>query len=313
MHLPSPSTRPLIYPLTVLLLALPAACTGTGGAQESSASASAGSTGGASTGAATEGATSTSGGTTGGTASGSGDGGNTFIADMPPPMFECDVWEQDCPDGQKCMPWADDGGSSWNALKCEEVDPNPKQPGDTCTVEGNGVSGVDDCDIGAMCWNVDPQTNMGSCVAMCTGSQADPKCEAGTSCLIANGGVLILCLPACDPLLQDCKAGDTCLPNTAGDGFACILDASGDMAPAGTPCEFANACNVGLICAGADAVPGCQGAQGCCAPYCDLTDGEATTMCNNAFETPGAECVAFFPEGAAPPGHEDVGVCVLPQ
>ena len=37
------------------------------------------------------------------------DGGGTDI--------ECDLWGQDCPDGEKCMPWANDGGSSWNATK----------------------------------------------------------------------------------------------------------------------------------------------------------------------------------------------------
>src|SRR5262245_15971404 len=31
---------------------------------------------------------------------------------------ECDVWAQDCPPGEKCMPWANDGGSSWNSLRC---------------------------------------------------------------------------------------------------------------------------------------------------------------------------------------------------
>ncbi len=266
-------------------------------------------------GGGTSGGTSTSGGGTsaGGTSGGSSGGGFVVPPDGGAGTKECDVWTQDCNDGEKCMPWANDGGSSWNATKCSPLDPNPKQPGDTCTVEGGGVSGMDDCAKASMCWNADPDTNMGTCVAFCTGSEMDPMCDPGFDCLIANDGVLILCLPQCDPLLQDCNMGEVCIPNTSNDGFACVLDASGDMAPAGTPCEFANVCNAGLICANADAVPGCMGAVGCCAPFCDLTNGQANADCNNAFDTPGAECVPYFNMGEAPPGSEDVGVCILPQ
>ena len=265
----------------------------------------------------TGGGTSTSAGTSSGaTAGGTGGSGSTGGFVVPPDggdTKECDVWSQDCGDAEKCMPWANDGGSSWNATKCSPLDPNPKQPGDPCTVEGSGVSGVDDCAKASMCWNVDPDTNMGTCVAFCSGSEADPQCDPGTECAIFNDGVLILCVAQCDPLLQDCSMGEVCVPNTTGDSFVCLLDASGDMAPAGTPCEFVNVCNAGLICANADAVPGCMGALGCCAPYCDLTNGQANGDCNNAFDTPGAECVPFFNMSEAPPGHEDVGVCVLPQ
>ncbi|RMG95553.1 MAG: ribulose phosphate epimerase [Deltaproteobacteria bacterium] len=228
--------------------------------------------------------------------------------------MECDVWTQDCPDGEKCMPWANDGGNSWNATKCSPIDPNPKQPGDTCTVEGNGVSGVDDCAKASMCWDVDPETNMGTCVPFCTGSPDMPMCEnPNDSCLIANDGVLILCLPGCDPLLQDCPDGNVCIPNTSGDGFACVLDASGGMGTAGTPCEFANVCNPGLLCLNAEFVPGCMGSQGCCGPFCDLTDPNASSMCANAYTTPGADCVPFFEMGMEPPGQEDVGICIIPQ
>src|SRR5690606_7229360 len=38
---------------------------------------------------------------------------------------ECDVFAQDCPPGEKCTFWADDGGSSWNALKCVPVVDDP--------------------------------------------------------------------------------------------------------------------------------------------------------------------------------------------
>jgi hypothetical protein len=250
-------------------------------------------------------------GTTGGTATTSGSGGSTsggFIQDPDggAGTKECDVWTQDCPAGEKCMPWANDGGNSWNATKCSPVDPNPKQPGDPCTVEGSGVSGVDDCDKGAMCWDADAMTGMGTCVAFCTGSETDPMCPAGTGCVIANDGVLILCLPGCDPLTQDCPNMDLCIPNPSGDSFVCVLDASGMEGQVGDPCEYANACDPGLICANADAVPDCMGTVGCCAEFCDVTNPMCTQM------GAGAECTAYFEMGMAPPGYENVGVCILP-
>jgi hypothetical protein len=219
--------------------------------------------------------------------------------------MECDVWAQDCPDGEKCMPWANDGGSAWNATKCSPVDPNPMQPGDACTVEGSGVSGVDNCDVASMCWDVDPETNEGVCVAFCTGSEQNPECaDPATTCIIANDGVLILCLPGCDPLLQDCPDGEGCYP--VNEGMACAPDASGpDAGVAGDPCEYINVCDPGLACINAEYVPGCAGAVGCCAPFCD-------TDAPNCDAGAGEECVPWWEEGQAPPGYENVGVCSLP-
>ena len=34
-----------------------------------------------------------------------------------PDSGECDAFAQECPEGQKCAPYADDGGSSWNNTK----------------------------------------------------------------------------------------------------------------------------------------------------------------------------------------------------
>ena len=217
--------------------------------------------------------------------------------------IECDVWSQDCPEGEKCMPWANDGGSSWNATKCSPIDPAPQQPGDVCTTEGGGVSGVDNCVKSAMCWDVDGETNEGVCIAFCEGTNAeDGTCDAGFSCTIVNDGVLILCLPDCDPLLQDCPGDDLCIPN--GENFICVLDASGEAGLYGDPCEYANACKPGLYCLNPEYVEGCQ-AAGCCTPFCDLKD----------FTCPGGtqDCIPWYEEGMAPPGKEDVGICGIPQ
>jgi len=222
--------------------------------------------------------------------------------------IECDVWAQDCMDGEKCMPWANDGGNAWNATRCSPVDDNPNQIGDPCTVEGSGVSGIDDCAVSSMCWNVDPETNMGTCIAFCSGSEANPVCEdPTTNCVITNEGTLILCLPNCDPLLQDCAEGQACYPVI--DAFACAPDASGEEGAYGDACEFINVCDPGLMCVNPEFVPSC-GSAGCCTDICDLSEADASANCPGA--AGGQECVAWYEEGAAPPGFENVGFCAIP-
>jgi hypothetical protein len=215
----------------------------------------------------------------------------------------CDVWRDDCPSGTKCMPWASDGGNSWNVTKCAPLDPNPVKPGDPCKVEGNGLSGLDNCEAGAMCWNVNSETLEGYCVGFCDGSPDSYTCaEPKTTCTLYASGVLILCLPNCDPLLQDCPDSDLCL--WGGYGFICALDASGEAGQFGDPCEFANVCDPGLICINPEYVKGCQ-AGGCCTPWCDVKAPECPGE--------GQECLPWFEDGQAPLGFDNVGVCGVPQ
>ncbi len=224
--------------------------------------------------------------------------------------IECDIWAQDCPVEEKCMPWANDGGSAWNATRCSPLDPNPAQVGDECLVEGSGVSGIDNCEVSSMCWNVDPETNMGQCVSFCGGSEANPVCEdPGSSCSILNEGTLILCLPNCDPLLQDCPEGSGCY--TTNDIFSCVPDAGGEQGAFGEGCEFLNVCDPGLFCANPEGVPDCQGSIGCCSSFCDTTDPMATANCPGA--AGGQECVPWFEDGQAPPGYENLGACLIPS
>jgi len=226
--------------------------------------------------------------------------------------FECDIFAQDCPEGEKCMPWANDGGGAWNATRCSPISDNPGQPGDECTVEGSGTSGIDTCDLGSMCWDVDPKTNVGTCVAMCTGDESNPICEdPDTSCAIANDGAIVLCLPACDPILQDCPEGQACYPIQ--DAWSCAPDASGETGVYGDACEFINVCDPGYICLDASTVPAgeaCEGAGGCCTAVCDLMDPQGDAQCEGA--AGGQTCQPWYEEGNAPPGYEDVGACALP-
>jgi hypothetical protein len=96
-----------------------------------------------------------------------------------------------------------------------------------------------------MCWNVDPETNQGTCAGFCVGNENDPHCDhPGDECSISGSGFAI-CLPTCDPLAQDCPEGEGCW----GAGpFFCAGDASGDMGAYGDPCEFVNVCDPVGVC-----------------------------------------------------------------
>jgi hypothetical protein len=223
--------------------------------------------------------------------------------------IECDIWAQDCPEGEKCMPWANDGGVHWNATRCTPLDPSPPGIGEPCVVEGSGTSGIDQCDVGAMCWNVDPLTNEGTCAAMCSGSLANPSCPGdGTQCMIAYDGVVVLCLDTCDPLLQDCVAIAECVP--VDDQFFCVPDQSGAAGLPGDGCHEIDLCDPGLFCAVPEAVPGCAD-LGCCAEFCDLALPDPDTQCSSNAD--GVQCLPWYDEGAAPAGYELLGACVLPS
>ncbi|MGH1343142.1 MAG: hypothetical protein ACRBN8_16410 [Nannocystales bacterium] len=112
------------------------------------------------------------------------------------PGIECSTLEQDCPRGEKCNAWADDGGSAWNAAKCFPVVEDPDDVDARCSVEGSGISGVDSCDLGSICWFVDGRTLEGTCVSYCAGPHHTLTCEdPDRRCHVATGGVLALCLP----------------------------------------------------------------------------------------------------------------------
>ena len=160
-----------------------------------------------------------------------------------------------------------------------------------------------------MCWDFDEE-GIGTCIAFCVGSSEDPSCEdEKTYCVVSGSAILPICLPTCDPLEQDCPGNDLCIPSFTEDKFGCVLNSSGDMAPYGTPCEYANACNKGLVCIGTEYVgeESCGASSGCCSPFCDLSDAN--------YECPGAAlgqiCEPWFEEEV--PGYENVGACIIPE
>lgn len=214
---------------------------------------------------------------------------------------ECDPFAQDCPDGEKCVPWASSGGS-WDANKCVPI-LGDQAAGEPCTYSG-AVEATDDCDATGICWDVmeiDGEM-IGTCTPFCTGTADTPMCPEGSQCLISSDGPITLCIDNCDPILQDCNEGLACF--WANISFNCIFTTQ-DIPP-GQPCGFVNDCAAGNICLDAAVFPSCNGSA-CCSSYCDL-DLPGTT-CD---VLPGTTCVPFFEENRAPPGYDHVGVCILP-
>jgi len=230
------------------------------------------------------------------------------VPDAGTEPIDCDIWAQNCPRGSKCMPWSNDDGYAWNATRCAPIDDDPKAPGETCTVVDSSVSGIDDCEKGAMCWDVDPKTNVGECVGMCQGTAMNPLCtNPCDACRIMNEGVLTLCLASCDPLVNECAWDQVCYP--LGAGFACFPDVQADI-DLGDPCNFAQDCDPGNFCAPVDDVPNCAGDVGCCARFCDV---EAPDECDSIL--PGTACVPWFDSGRGPAescgATTVIGACVI--
>lgn len=218
--------------------------------------------------------------------------------DMGP--LDCDPYAQDCPEGEKCVPYASSGGP-WDDNKCVAV-MGDQAPGEPCTY-GGMVDATDDCDETSHCWDVhdvDGQP-VGTCMAFCIGSEDSPECPPDSQCLYSS--TINLCIPLCDPLAQVCGDGQACIWD--GAQFFCVFTTQ--ELPAGQPCGFINDCAAGLGCFQAEALPNCEGSS-CCSAFCDLNLGDGPCEAS----LPDTICVPFFEQGTAPPGYDDVGVCVLP-
>lgn len=197
--------------------------------------------------------------------------------------------------------WFNDGGSAWNDTKCIPVVDDPAQLDAPCTVEIAGDSGIDDCDVGLMCWDTDAE-NEGTCVALCLGSPGEPTCASGDPCTLYQYGFGI-CIPSCDPLMSDCDPDSMCIPSD--QVFVCVLDASGDDGQVHTPCMFANGCDPGLYYIDSASAKECDPMSSlCCEPFCDVS-------LPNTCPGEGQECIHWY-EGMAPSKYENLGICTLP-
>lgn len=226
----------------------------------------------------------------------------TFVPafDLPPEPVDCDIFLQDCAEGQKCVPYGTTGGG-WDKQKCVPV-LGDQTAGEPCSYGGIEAA-TDNCDATSFCWDVidiggEPS---GVCHPLCSGTPDDPECPPGSACVITSSFQGVCVIHPCDPLLQDCYQAYACL--WEGVSFGCHYTAE---VPAGEPCGYITDCAGGLVCTDAPALPECA-AMACCSPFCQLGLGDA--QCD---ALPGTSCVAFFEQDMAPVGFEHIGVCLSP-
>lgn len=229
----------------------------------------------------------------------------TETTDAPPETGQpCDIWQEDCPEGQKCMPVSLDGDDVWDQTVCAPVVGDPAGLDEPCQQLGDGFDGLDTCDKHLMCWEVDPLTNTSVCLGLCTGTLNDPSCASPeAACQLPAESVLSLCLPTCDPLGEGCPSGQVCIPDRTAEHFICAPDLSGDGGQAFDACAFSNQCGPGHVCVSSDAAPPCDPMEpACCLPFCDLTEPDPC---------PGLdlECVPWFEPDNSPLPPPHLGVC----
>jgi hypothetical protein len=220
---------------------------------------------------------------------------------VPPTDLEacsiCDTFAQDCPDGEKCVPGPNRGGSC-NPQSCREV-VGDKQPSEPCSLVDNS----DDCGESSWCYPGRFEDDSPAvCIEFCLGTADDASCSNPDEvCVIdtASYDGELGCRPRCNPLAPEgCLADEVCTIGTSEQkDFGCLI-ANAELA-AGAVCNHDQDCAAGL-CLDADELPDC-GTVRCCSSFCDVLAPDCPD---------GSECVAI--ELADNP-ESTVGVCRIPD
>ena len=266
---------------------------------------------GTSEGAASEGATD------GASTTGAPDTGTTagpVKEDMSGVGAMCSLLKQDCQDGEKCVPFNENGGIFPDGVKCVPETPNADEIGAECQTMGGFGSGEDSCVAGSLCLDLDDD-GFATCVEFCQGETPEEAfCEdPDETCVELFEPIIPVCFRKCNPLVQDCPDGEGCFmdaPMLGAEGFVCMplvknLSPGGGVFPEG--CIAMSNCAPGNSCVFAENVPSCQGVY-CCTPWCDL---DLTDPCPDYEET--MSCIPWYPQGEAPPNFDNVGICgILP-
>lgn len=174
--------------------------TTSGGASGSTSDAmeSSSSSGDSSSGATTEdlstGSTMSSEDTSTGTVMATTGSGGGFIYGSPDTTggtIECDIFEQDCLEGEKCALWANDGGDVWNAARCVPLSEDPAEDGEACAFEGAPGLGLDTCSAGSACLGESADAQDGICWPYCVTEQ---QCGEAASC-VDQAEMVGVCIP----------------------------------------------------------------------------------------------------------------------
>ncbi len=250
----------------------------------------------------------------GDTSSSTSSSGSVFDdgSDDGPGGGECNYFEQDCNEGEKCAPWSELADLIPDEARCCPIAEPVVENGDICSLNGHLGSCIDNCVEGTICLDIDGDGE-GVCQQLCGGTAENPACEPDEECFVYYGGVP-LCFSTCDPLLQDCPSDKGCYPDAiaeGGTGWLCMPTIGDNQL--GDYCWLLAGCNPGMICATPPLLPNCFGDAddaGCCTDVCDVS--EEPDSCKDIH--PDLECIAWYNEGQQPPSSSlaDVGACVLP-
>ncbi len=232
--------------------------------------------------------------------------GATIAADLGGSDLACDVWHQDCPEGQKCIPWPLTGDDAFSEARCVPLAAELSEFSCLDAMADLAPPGaIDNCEEGALCWKLDNLNIIpNACVPQCTGSPDDPQCPPDMSCHVRDDQLALCEALRCEPERNpQCLEGRVCGFDGEGD-FQCFPAHSGPN-PWPAVCAGPSDCTVGALCAPAELAPADCPLPGmhCCLQVCSVMFDDC-----NVLEM---ICVPFFPEGTAPAGHEDVGVCVF--
>lgn len=169
--------------------------------------------------------------------------------------------EERCEQGQ-CRPYGEIGDLS--GVGCIRQGPGSLSAGAKCSHSCEGQLGKDACMGRSIC---DPFSDDPECVLLCGETKETPTCPAEYSCFshVAGEDSFGICRPGCNPLVNTCRKGRTCIQGDA--GFHCVPTT--DNTGVGDGCKFLNQCAPGLLCV-PDSSSGCSGGDGCCGNPCSV-------------------------------------------
>ena len=210
------------------------------------------------------------------------------------PEGGCDQKTQDCPTGMRCTAAGASDAWSWT---CRPLAEPPRDVGESCTIEEHPTSGIDDCRRGAVCLGEGPTGSL-TCVETFPLQARNSTCIDPFEVAVVHG-IYRVCLERCDPLAQECGEGRACRANRYAsypDGFICTYTSD---ETAGEPCDYFG-CAPGLDCLDDGGEPTLLH-DGECVAYCSVANGGCPA---------GQACTPWYAAEQAPPGLDDVGVCL---
>lgn len=219
-----------------------------------------------------------------------------------PDPDSCDpVSNTGCADDEKCSFLVESESPLTGRTTCVPAGNVP--PGGACTRGPAGETGYDNCAGNASCV-------AGTCQEICL--------DEPDSCSVENEACFLqppaysdregvgLCLPSCDPVAQDCPAGEGCYLDAASGDSACATPVT-ESGMQGDDCQFQNACQIGYGCVLNNDPVAPTGLS--CAFFCDAGGGGGRSCADGPGPT--FTCVRiseFYADSERVP--DEIGMCI---